>query len=289
MEHLNQSLRLGVLGYGDIGQRLLSRLQGKATGYAFSRSEKVLPKGFQWRQADARDIGSYSSYLMELDALLITLTPFDRGDEAYRLSYVEPIRQLLEFGKTLERCPLLIFVSSTAVYGQNDGSRLSDESPTEPQQYNGIRMLEAEQLLAESGLRHCRVRFSGIYGPERKRLFRKLVDEVREGCEFSDADAHWGNRIHVDDCAGVLEHILSLPEAQREEVYLATDTEPSLRGQIKAYLAGQLGVESTMEFKCDSATGKQLIPERLLRSSYSYLYPTYREGYQVQLAALGQN
>ncbi|GAA6151274.1 NAD-dependent epimerase/dehydratase family protein [Pseudoteredinibacter isoporae] len=286
MNREDKNLRIAVLGHGDIGQRLLTRLQGKASGYAFSRSEKVLPEGFRWHQADTRDVESYGACLPELDALLITLTPFDRGDEAYRLSYVEPIRQLVEFGKTLARCPLLMFVSSTAVYGQNDGSRLSDDSPTEPQQYNGIRMLEAEQLLADSGLPHCRVRFSGIYGPERKRLFHKLVDEVQQGGQYTDADAHWGNRIHVEDCAGVLEHILNLPEAQRENMYLATDTEPVLRGQLKAYLATQLSAEGLPEFQCDAASGKQLFPERLLRSEYSYRYPSYRKGYQAQLAAL---
>lgn len=286
MEQAHNSLRLGVLGYGDIGQRLLARLQGKASGYAFSRHEKTLPEGFHWRQADAGDIETYGQYLSELDALVLTLTPFERGDEGYRLSYVEPVRQLVEFGKTLAHCPLLIFVSSTAVYGQNDGSHLSDDSPTEPQQYNGIRMLEAEELLVNSGLPHCRVRFSGIYGPERKRLFHKLVEEVREQKDFSESDAHWGNRIHVDDCAGVLAHILSLPETERESLYLATDTEPTLRGQLKTYLAAQLGSAFAEEYQCESATGKRLIPERLLQSSYEYRYPSFREGYQAQLAAL---
>ncbi|WP_299981127.1 SDR family NAD(P)-dependent oxidoreductase [uncultured Pseudoteredinibacter sp.] len=283
MKETPNPIRLAVLGCGDIGLRLINNLQGQANGYAFSRSPKDLPDGFEWRQANAGDVHSYGQYLEALDVLLITLTPADRGDEAYRLAYVEPIRQLVEYASTLNRCPLLMFVSSTAVYGQDETAILDDDSAAVPTRYNGIRMLEAENLLANSGLPHCVVRFSGIYGLERKRLFSKLVQEVREEKSYIDSDAHWGNRIHIEDCVAVLEHLLKMPPAQREAMYLASDSEPSLRGDIKSYLASLLPSELPARYSCNSATGKRLFPKRLLASSYKFKYPTYREGYQAQL------
>ena len=287
METLNQHPKVAVLGYGDIGQRLFGLFHPKATGVALSRRAKIVPAGFSWQQADARNIDSYSSCLSDVDVLVITLTPNERGDEAYRLSYVEPIRQLVKYAKTLTRCPLLLFVSSTAVYGQDEGCCVDDHSVTQPKKYNGQRMLQAEELLRDSGLPFCIVRFSGIYGAERKRLFTTLVTELRNESGFTTADAHWGNRIHVEDCARVLKHIIELPDKERETLYIASDNEPALRGEIKVHLAQQLGLHThPTEFSAVCATGKRLVSKRLLKSGFSFRFPSFREGYLEQLNAL---
>lgn len=287
MKSLNQIPRIAVLGYGDIGRRVLELFQGEATGLAMSRHQKAVPEGFVWQQANAQDIHSYHQHLKDVDVLVITLTPNERGDEGYRLSYVEPVRELVEFAKTQTRCPLLLFVSSTAVYGQDDGCFVEDGSLTKPKKYNGQRMLQAEELLQDSGLPYCIVRFSGIYGAERKRLFQKLAVEVQDNREFTDADANWGNRIHVEDCARVLRHIIQLSDDDRETLYIASDTEPALRGEIKVYLARELGIDKfPIKYEPEMTTGKRLVSKRLLKSGFKFRFSSFREGYREQIAAL---
>ena len=102
---------------------------------------------------------------------------------------------------------LIVFVSSTSVYGQKDASWVNEDSPAEPVSYSGKRLLEAEQLLLDSPHTICNVRFSGIYGPGRQRLIRQVI----EGHGTAKEPLLYSNRIHADDCAGVLAHLIELP------------------------------------------------------------------------------
>src|SRR5262249_6130718 len=48
---------------------------------------------------------------------------------------------------TLPACDRFVYISSTSVYGQPDGSIVDESSPTEPTEESGRVVLEAEQLL----------------------------------------------------------------------------------------------------------------------------------------------
>ena len=61
----------------------------------------------------------------------------------------------------------------------------------------------------------------GIYGPGRTRL----IDSVRDGSAVGPVGPPvFTNRIHRDDCARVLEHLLFLPDPA--PLYLAVDDDP---------------------------------------------------------------
>ncbi|MCV6627995.1 MAG: DUF1731 domain-containing protein [Cellvibrionaceae bacterium] len=269
--------RIGILGYGDIGSRLLRR--SGWPGLALCRRQKPLPPGCGWQRADSGDIASYRDCLAELDALVLTLTPGERSDEGYRRAYVAPLQALVSHCQSMARPPLLLFVSSTAVYAQNRGEWVDENSPTEPSRYNGQRMLEAEQCLAASGLDYCIVRFSGIYGPGRQRLLAKLVEEVEQGVAVS-GDGGWGNRIHADDCAAVLQFVIE--QTERRKVYLASDREPSQRWMAKQFIAELKGLPFSQPSGL-AVSGKRCQPQALLDQGFSFHYPSFREGYKALL------
>src|SRR5690606_24982960 len=102
----------------------------------------------------------------------------------------------------------VLFASSTAVYGQDDGSWVDETSPTEPRRFTGRCLLEAEALLAGSGLGFSNVRFAGIYGPGRGRLLSQVLD----GSAVFGSEPHITNRIHRDDCAGFLQHLIGMSQ-----------------------------------------------------------------------------
>lgn len=299
LEHKN----IAVLGCGDIGQRLLARLPQGWKGLALSRNEKPVPPGCEWAYGDARKVESYSAQLTELDALVITLTPGARSDEAYKQAYVEPVLAMIEVCKKLPTPPLLVFVSSTAVYAQSAGEQVNEASVCQPVAFNGQRMRETELLLQASGLPHCCVRFSGIYGSGRTRLLKSLYEELRDcggRLEPSAGDFNVGNRIHSDDCARALLHILQLDPARRSSVYVASDQEPVRRWEMKTFLAkryfpelsiselsisessipksGEVGAE-----RLNSSRGKYCDSSLLQATGFEFQYPSFRESYPALL------
>ena len=101
------------------------------------------------------------------------------------------------------------FASSTSVYAQHQGEWVDETSPTESESFSGRCIRHGEQLLADYPWPAVAVRFGGIYGPGRTRL----IDSVRDGSASRSPGAPiYTNRIHRDDCARVLEHLLDLPK-----------------------------------------------------------------------------
>ena len=99
---------------------------------------------------------------------------------------------------------------------------MDETSETSPREFSGRRLLEGEQLFLQSPFPATIVRMAGIYGPGRTRL----IDQVRRGeaiCQTGEP--RYTNRIHRDDCAGVLRHLMSL--SSPDAMYLGTDHEPA--------------------------------------------------------------
>ena len=93
------------------------------------------------------------------------------GDaEAYREIYLNGARHLLE---TFPKARVL-FTSSTSVYAQRDGSRVTEESETKPLRETSRILLEVEKLILEKG--GTIARLAGIYGPRRSALLSKFLN-----------------------------------------------------------------------------------------------------------------
>jgi nucleoside-diphosphate-sugar epimerase len=178
----------------------------------------------------------------------------------------------------------MIFVSSTGVYGQSAGEWVDEDSATEPGSFTGRIVLEAERRVLDGPFPGTAVRFGGIYGPGRTRL----LERVRAGAAQVPAGRPvYTNRIHRDDCAGALTHLLARDRAGRplEPVYLGVDHEPAELGEVFRFLAEILGA-APPKVAADADTGrrgsnKRCRNDRLLATGYRFLYPTYREGYRA--------
>lgn len=273
-----------LVGFGDIGRRLARCLSPAHYQFtAISRSDKACPGYIELSQCDATNEAQVVSLLKEcFDVVVITLTPDEFNDEAYRRTYVRGMEVLVAALREASRPPKrVLFVSSTSVYGQRDGGWVDEASPTEPTGYAGQRLLEAESLLLDSGLPGCVVRFSGIYGPGRERLIGQV--QAGEGC--AREPVVYTNRIHAEDCAGVLAHLIRY-EGPLAPVYLATDCEPVPLWEVKRWLAAEMGLpeEHLREASVNARRGSKRCSNRLLlETGYRFLYPTFREGYRAVL------
>src|SRR5438552_2269194 len=119
-----------------------------------------------------------------------TGVPLTTVGRAMREVHVDGLRHVLD---TLPVPGRFVYVSSTGVYGQTDGSWVDESSPTEPAEEAGRVVLEAERLLRERLPAAVVLRFAGIYGPDR--LLRGQA--VRNGEPLVGDPEKWLNLIHV--------------------------------------------------------------------------------------------
>ena len=189
-----------------------------------------------------------------------------RTDEAYERAYVRGLDNVLDAvdARLVER---VIFTASTAVYHQKEGW-VDESSPTEPTAFTGQRLLEAERLLHQFPATTISLRLAGIYGPGRTRMVRN----IEQGTVGAD---RYTNRIHRDDCAGALEHLLTLENP--ESVYVGVDDAPAPLSEVAAFIAARLGTEPP-SFDAPP-TGKRCRNARLVESGYRFIMPSFREGY----------
>lgn len=267
--------RLLIAGCGDLGIRLARRLANSDWQvHGLRRRIEALPGFVTPIRADLSDASSLAAVEGDWDAIIYQATP-DAYDEAgYRAAYLEGLERLLKHA----RARRLIFVSSTAVFGQDQGERVDERSETVPKRFNGRVLLEAEALAGRSAPEPVVVRFSGIYGPGRDYLIRK-VDAGQASCR--EQPPQWTNRIHSDDCAGVLEHLLGLDAP--EPLYCASDSHPAARCEVLDWLASQLDAETPGRESAAAGQGKRVSNARLLESGYRFTHPDYRSGYREML------
>ena len=130
------------------------------------------------------------------------------------------------------------------------------------------------------------IRFGGLYGPGRHWLLRW----VESGRPVQQQPPSWSNRIHVEDAAGFLAHLVSLALAGQplQEIYIGVDDAPTPQHEVLFWIAEQLGQPLPPGKQDASASlGKRLSNSSLRSSGYALRYPDYRTGYAHVLAARG--
>ena len=273
-----------IVGCGDIGRRLAQCLgQENYSVTGLRRHPPVDIEGLRYQACDATDLVQLRQALQQdFSILVISMTPNERSDSGYQRAYVQTCENLVGGLKALARQPkLIVFVSSSAVYNQMDGDWVDEDSPAEPESFSGKRLLEAEQIIRSSGFTNTIVRFSGIYGPGRNRL----IEQVRQG--RASNSPHFTNRIHADDCASVIAHLIELRHQNipLAPVYLATDNIPAPMVEVVTWLAGKLGVSDFLSEDAVNERGnKRCSNARLLASGFTFRYPGFKDGYGAMLA-----
>ncbi len=276
-----------IAGCGYVGGALARvRVSRGDNVYGLRRNPVDLPSGVVPISADLAVPRSLADLPPVIDVVVYAASPGGRDDAFYRTTYVEGLRNLLAAFRAQGQKPhRIVFVSSTAVYGQTRGEWVDETSETEPSHFSGQRLLEAEALLRASGLPAVVLRLGGIYGPKRTRL----VEEVRQGhARIARGGPRYTNRIHRDDCVGALDHLIE--HADPADCYLGVDCEPEDEAVVLRWIAGTLGVVEPIVAAADERRkevrggSKRCRNARLVTSGYAFRYPSYREGYTAVLA-----
>ena len=278
-------MRVLIAGCGFVGGLLAERLvQDGHDVFGLRRSRSPLPEGVEPVVADLAERRGLDAVPGDLDWCVSALSPDGRSPDAYDAAYVRATRNLQSLLQV--QSPNLrrwVFTSSTAVYGQQEGEWVDERTPTEPSRHTGRAVLDGEQIVLGSGVPHpVVVRLGGIYGPGRTRL----LDRVRGGEATCPPTPRYSNRIHRDDAAGVLRHVLLLEDP--DPVYVGVDTDPAERCEVLTWLADRLDAPPPATGEDTSSRGnKRADSSRLRASGYEFAYPTFREGYGAMLDPRG--
>ncbi|ANM32141.1 hypothetical protein ABI59_07775 [Acidobacteria bacterium Mor1] len=279
--------RILIAGCGYVGAELARRLVGdgvEVTGLG-RRAEAPL-EAIDWIRGDLADRDSLTELATRgFDAAVFAASPSSPDETGYRRIFTEGLGNLIDALAAASPAPKrLLFTASTAVYGQTDGEWVDEDSPTKPPRYNGRILLQAERLLEAAPFTTSSLRLGGIYGPGRTRL----IDQVRRGdASLDPGPPQFTNRIHRDDAAGALRHLLGVESPA--SVYLGVDSDPAARNEVTRFLAERLGVPCPAVADAPAprrAGSKRCRNTRLLRSGYHFAYPSFREGYGEMIERL---
>jgi nucleoside-diphosphate-sugar epimerase len=256
-----------IAGAGDVGGRVANALCNAAHDViAISRHAREQSGAIRTMVADLSSGEGFTKLPHSAEALVFCVAPDERTPEAYHRLYVEGLQRLLDHCQ-FQR---VIFVSSTAVYAQDAGEWVDEQTPALADTFNGQILREAELLC---GQQQCgtALRFTGIYGPGRNWMLRRAqAGEVGR--------AHWTNRIHVEDVASAIVHVRQL--ATPSDIYCGNDNCPALESEVLAWLRSP-DVRIKPAFDDDPlATGRRVRNQRLRASGWQPKYANYREGYR---------
>lgn len=275
-----------LVGCGELGIQTAGLLQAdhyEAVGAR--RTIQSLPESIAALSIDITQPASLAVLSeQQWDAVIVTLTADSFTADAYRRTYIEGLHHVLQsLSRPLSAqavSPLVLFASSTSVYGQTDGSSVDESSVTVPTSFSGQTMLEAEALIEQYSGPASSIRFGGIYGRGKSRLVSRL--EAGEICPREPVMI--SNRIHIDDCCRIFMHLLWRYQAGQplESIYLAVDSQPTPLYEVMQWLANKNRI-SLASLRQGAASGrggnKRCLNHRLLDSGFSLQYPSFKEGF----------
>ncbi len=278
-----------LAGCGDLGTE--AGLRFAAAGHrvvGWRRSPEKLPAAIEGVAADL-STAALPAIPADTTAVVVALAADSPTEVAYRTAYVEGLSHVLD---ALERDGVtpnrVLFVSSTAVYGDAGGGWVDEGTTPAPGGYSGRIMREAEELLLSrlrgTGCTPVVLRLGGIYGPGRTRL----IDQVRSGAALSPDEPRYTNRIHRDDAAAAIVHLCTM-QSMPAPVYVGVDNDPADLGDVLSFLASEMGYPEPPSGPAGEARGgNKRCSNALLRiTGFEFTYPSFREGYRNILAGTG--
>ena len=270
-----------IIGCGTIGTQLAHDLSTKGhqvTGLKRHPPETV-SGNVDYFKADITAPGDLLDLPTDFDTLYFILSPDGRNEESYRAIYESGLNNLLNTFSLAGANPHWIFVSSTSVYGQSQGEWVDEDSIAQPANATSQLIRQAEQKLMDLNPDNIIVRFSGIYGPGREYLLRMS----KQAPAIQQHPPYYTNRIHEQDCIGVLAFLLErrLAGAALEQCYLASDDDPAPMWEVISWLAEQMNCQPPAVKRVDnhSDMNKRCNNQRLKALGYQFRYPSYKDGY----------
>jgi nucleoside-diphosphate-sugar epimerase len=204
-----------------------------------------------------------------------------RGGDAdmYRRIYFNGARNLLDSFPAAT----ILFTSSTSVYAQHDGSRVTEESETEPLRETSHVLLETENFILDRG--GIVTRLAGIYGPERSALLSRFLN----GTAIIDSDNdRFVNQVHREDIASALFLLLNREPQPHAQIFNVVDDEPTLQSDCYRWLAQRLNrplppIGQSQRQRKRGDTNKRVSNSKMRQLGWAPQYPTFADAMEKSI------
>ena len=246
-----------MIGYGKTSQRVAKQLfqqDHQITTVSLTPKDDVFAENLQ------QDIHQLDlSKIKPVDVVYVLLAPSRSSElssiENYQKTYVDSVQPIV---KVLRHHPIqrIIVVSSTRVYGEDQGQIINDDSPIIPKDEQGHLLLKMEQLWQQAyPEKVIIVRPTGIYDGLSQRMI-KLAETTK-----IYPNIHWSNRIHIDDLARFLAHLIHVEH--HEKSYICTNNQPEPLHERILKIQKELGLPKLV-LESEVETGKRIFSERMV-------------------------
>jgi nucleoside-diphosphate-sugar epimerase len=262
---------VSIIGLGWLGLPLYKFLESK--GYVVKGSKTNLQKV---KELNLKNINAFHlelipeivsidiKELLMADILVINIPP-DRKREDAGENYYNKIKYLVE-EVCLSSIKHVIFISSTSVYGDTDGTK-TEESETIPDTSSAEGLIYAEKLLLDQTEFSTTVlRFGGLVGPSRN------PSKFLMGSDIKSAPYSPINLIHQIDCLQIIEKIIQ--EKCWAQIFNAVSDHHPTRIDYYTNIAKRNKIEIPKFNLEDKKSGKIISSEKLkAQLEYSFTYP----------------
>ena len=276
----------------------LTRNEGTATELRAAGAEVVVAELASEDWWDAPELADGA------ERVAVTVSAGGGGAEGYRRSYVEGLRSVVGWGRRVREAGgvagRLIYTSSTSVYPQDGGVKVTEADPVGGEAETTRALVEAERLAAEwagaTGAGATVFRLAGIYGPGRVHL----VEQVRSGEVAGRAETRL-NLIYRDDILAAMEAAWEQGAGSKEpgasgraegggegatEIFNLADEGEATKGEVVAWLAERLGVPMPRFTGIPAGGRRAVTPDRIIDAAKARAvlgwrpqWRTFREGY----------
>ncbi|MCU0527141.1 MAG: NAD-dependent epimerase/dehydratase family protein [Elainella sp. Prado103] len=181
---------------------------------------------------ESQNLDALKTALTDQQVVLVTVGAKNRSN--YETAYLKTAQNLLQVLPATVR--QIIYTGSYAVYGDQQGKWVDEETPIAPVNENSEILAATERVFLSAiseRLQVCLFRVGGIYGSGREliKIFGRTAGTTRPG-DGSDAS----NWVHQDDIVGAIDFAV---QHQLSGIYNLVQTHPVTTGELFARLMAQ--------------------------------------------------
>ena len=261
------------IGYGKTSQRVAKQLFQH--GHQITTISQT-PKTDPYANHLIQDVHQLNlAQVAAIDWVYVLLSPAESSIEGYQQAYVDSVQPILQALKT-HPVQKLVLVSSTRVYGENNGARINDDSACVPNDAQGALLLQMEQLYQQAYPAQCIIiRPTGIYGNSVTRML-KLAHSMTHYPHI-----HYSNQIHIEDLAGFLAHLVHVEHT--ESSYIVSNNRPLALHETIQWFQRQLNLP-LLVLDSEALAGKRVYATRMPKSGFELQHQDCFEDYKQLLA-----
>lgn len=226
-------MKVAIIGCGYVGKALAQHLRTKsdyvitATTTTPERVAELETVAHRVEVLKGNDIEALTGAIHNQDAVILSVGAANA--DVYEETYLGTAKAIASVLPQVPTVRQLIYTGSYALYGDQKGEWVDEDTPIAPANPNGEIVAQTEQVLlgiSSPSLKACIFRLGGIYGPGREliKIFGRSAGMTRPGTgkEFS-------NWIHLEDIVGALTFTLENP---LQGIYNLVNSNPMPRGEL---------------------------------------------------------